>query len=149
MPWNLRHGRIEAASPVEPTLSETSDCAGSLQANWPPPPTLFMRKRNLIAFSGSRAKGCAPERTMPKPAGAWSAKEVPQHLVDGIGKFDLGKVAGAIEDLKFALWQYLDQDSSVVLDRVDPVLAPGNHEYGEIQFRCDLFRAVAIGQSKL
>ena len=34
--------------------------------------------------------------------GAALAKQVPQHLVDGIGKFDPGKVAGAVEDVKFA-----------------------------------------------
>jgi hypothetical protein len=32
-----------------------------------------------------------------------SAKEIPQHSVDGIGKFDLRKVAGAVEDIQSAL----------------------------------------------
>jgi hypothetical protein len=49
----------------------------------------FIRKRNLIAFSGACAEGC--ERRF---GGICSAKEIPQHFVDGIGKLDLGKVAG-------------------------------------------------------
>ena len=32
-----------------------------------------------------------------------SAKEIPQHFVDGFGKFDLGKMAGTVEDLQSAV----------------------------------------------
>jgi len=42
-----------------------------------------------------------------------------------------------------------EQDRRVLVDRVDPVLASGNHQDRKVQLRCDLFGAVAIGQTEL
>jgi len=56
---------------------------------------------------------CAADKNAARPVslqcfglclgGLPSAEEVPQHVVDGIWKFDLRKVADAVEDFEFAL----------------------------------------------
>src|SRR6266849_5058776 len=78
-----------------------------------------------------------------------SAKEVPQHFVDGIGTFDLWQMADAVEDFQFSLRQYLDKDRRVLVNRVHPVLSPGDHQHRKIQLRCHLFGTVSVDHPEL
>jgi hypothetical protein len=77
------------------------------------------------------------------------AEEIAQHLVDGVGQFDFGQMAGAIEDFKPAPRQGFRQDRGVILNRINPVLASENQQHREGQFRRDLFGTVAIREPQL